>query len=97
MLTPANAGSCVGGAGGSIVGVIQVFNYTFTGAEGTHFAVALPVARGDNKYGVTFGPQTEPDTFGFSWDTPTLANFMLRTSGQVPAGRKITFIVMELQ
>jgi hypothetical protein len=79
-----------------VVGGYQSFDYTFLGNEGTHFAVALPVARADANYGVVFGPQTEPDTFGFSYDSKTNTQFMLRTSSQVPAGRKITFIVGNL-
>lgn len=76
---------------------LQVFEYTFTGVEGTHFVVALPAARASAAFGVTWGPQTDPDTYGWSWDTPTVNNFMLRTSGQVPVNKKITFFVMDLQ
>jgi hypothetical protein len=55
------------------------------------------VIRASANYGVVFGPQTEPDTFGVSWDTPTINGFNLRTSDQVPVGRKITLFVADLQ
>jgi hypothetical protein len=76
---------------------LQVFEYIFTGVEGVHFLVTLPAARASAAYGVTFGPQTEPDTFGVSWDTPTVNDFMLRTSAQVGVGKKITIFVADLQ
>lgn len=73
----------------------QCFDYTFTGSEGAHIPITLPAQRFDTNYGVMFGPQTEPDTFTFSADTKTTTTFMMRTSGQVPAGRKVTITVVE--
>lgn len=84
-----------GGAVGS-TGAVQAWDYVFTGAEGSHFVVALPSPRADANYGVAFGPQTDPDTFGFSYDTKTTTNFKLRTSAQVPAGRKVTLTLYPL-
>lgn len=92
-----NIGGSAGSGGGSVSGVFQAFDYVFTGVETTHFAVVMPHPMVTLLYGVTFGPQTEPDTFSFSWDTPGLLQFNVRTSAQVPAGRKVTLFVAELQ
>ena len=89
----------IGNPGGSgvIVGVVNVFAYVFTGAEGVHIAFLFGVPRVDVNFAIFLGPQTEPDTFGFSTDTYSVNGFNLRTSAQVPAGRKVSFLVVELQ
>lgn len=73
-----------------------LFNYTFTGAEGSHFVINLPVTMASANYGVVFGPMTEPNTFTFSYDTLTTTSFKLRTSAQVPANAKLTIYVAGL-